>query len=617
MESKFRNEKSWNGLSLDVLKSGLQKYIRRGKKNKAIWCGIELYMFICDGNGQRIITNFIHRLMVIYLEDIGIADIENWKKVDSMIDILLLKAKDKNMMTLKSKTIIELISYMSLTKHSRSPSHFNSLYIIDDKKVLNKIKKYLHHFPTINSLINKKINDSRETIILIDEFKKSINDNNMWSIYYARKIHAECTPAVASKNIFGILEKSGKIKDEYIKLGKKWFKELKSIKECFLTYAIPILSINLNKKEKEDASSCNIIIKEVDNWKDYYFKNIRNILITIDDYVIDMHTKKGRIENKNGSDFIMEGAVVNNEFILNSEFKDFYEFLKLFKENIIDDKYTSEKIEIKPIKIIEKPIINTTTKESERFKFIVRAQLVTSASKMDTYYAYDIYDNNNIVFVKGPYIDKKTANVAITSLNIKKLLNIAYLDIKLVELIPDLLNTPLGLRNKLDKKKTYPFLIFENLCDELLITTHSSKLWPETEIVDWDNMTTCNTFKVMDIKTKDINKNIKYIKQYIVLILYRYIIGCGDLADRNFLYSKKYDTIYSVDEDKIEDDFNMFNLKKNKSKFVYDFIINNKKYFDDILNNWRILLSTDKDKNNYKYMLNKLNNINYELLFVQ
>lgn len=36
---------SHNGVSIDVLKSGVQKYIRRGIFEKAIWCALELDMF--------------------------------------------------------------------------------------------------------------------------------------------------------------------------------------------------------------------------------------------------------------------------------------------------------------------------------------------------------------------------------------------------------------------------------------------------------------------------------------------------------------------------------------------------------------------------------------------
>lgn len=46
----FGGSLSWNGVKLDVLKSGMQKYLRRREKEKMIWCMIELDLFSECGN---------------------------------------------------------------------------------------------------------------------------------------------------------------------------------------------------------------------------------------------------------------------------------------------------------------------------------------------------------------------------------------------------------------------------------------------------------------------------------------------------------------------------------------------------------------------------------------
>jgi hypothetical protein len=71
MTAKFRNEISWNGYKADVLKSGVQKYVRRGLLDKALYCGGELDLFKYVDGGERVRSNFLHRLMIIFLEDIG------------------------------------------------------------------------------------------------------------------------------------------------------------------------------------------------------------------------------------------------------------------------------------------------------------------------------------------------------------------------------------------------------------------------------------------------------------------------------------------------------------------------------------------------------------------
>jgi len=89
MITKFRSERSFHGHSLDVLKSALQKYIRRGEEDKAMYVAAELDMFADEGKpGERIRTNFIHRLQIIFLEDVGGGNLELWGKMCEWITIL-------------------------------------------------------------------------------------------------------------------------------------------------------------------------------------------------------------------------------------------------------------------------------------------------------------------------------------------------------------------------------------------------------------------------------------------------------------------------------------------------------------------------------------------------
>jgi hypothetical protein len=64
---------SLNGYSPDVLKSGVQKYGRRGELEKCEWCAVELDLF-SECGGEPIRTNNINRLIVNSCEDVGIAN---------------------------------------------------------------------------------------------------------------------------------------------------------------------------------------------------------------------------------------------------------------------------------------------------------------------------------------------------------------------------------------------------------------------------------------------------------------------------------------------------------------------------------------------------------------
>jgi hypothetical protein len=253
-------------------------------------------------------------------------------------------------------------------------------------------------------------------------------------------------------------------------------------------------------------------------------------------------------------------------------------------------------------------------RESQRFEFIVRAQLVTSAHKMDTYYAKDRLQHNKVVFVKGPYTSPDVAQVAIISMNLKRLLGLNYVAIELAMLEPDLLKSALSLRNKFtDLSIKRAFLIFDNLCDEKLVTiVRTSKLWPSTQVVDWDQMKSCHVFNILESSNYDLNR------QYIEAIIYRWIVGAGDLADRNFMETPN--KVTSVDEDVLGKPVNIAtNLKIKRCQKIDNFIKNDFQYFDDLIARWKVIIATPeflKACQPYQnFIHNNINNIDLATLF--
>ena len=67
--------KTFSGFTLSVMKSGIQKYIRRGMERKALLCGIEIYR-LREVDGMPGVHNGYHRLAVIANEDIGPARLD-------------------------------------------------------------------------------------------------------------------------------------------------------------------------------------------------------------------------------------------------------------------------------------------------------------------------------------------------------------------------------------------------------------------------------------------------------------------------------------------------------------------------------------------------------------
>jgi len=90
---------------------------------------------------------------------------------------------------------------------------------------------------------------------------------------------------------------------------------------------------------------------------------------------------------------------------------------------------------------------------------------------------------------------------------------------------------------------------------------HSSKLWPETEVVDWDKIPFHFDYKARPLTEQE------YV-DYIHAILFRYLLGISDYADRNFVM--KDGRVISIDEDVENKPINVYEiLKKNKAHILY------------------------------------------------
>lgn len=90
MSVEYPNEITYDGHRVDLVKSGLQKYIRRSMHDKALYCVKQLDLFadLPDYKGEKIRTNMIHRLMIIFLEDIGVGGLHLWPELDKSVTVL-------------------------------------------------------------------------------------------------------------------------------------------------------------------------------------------------------------------------------------------------------------------------------------------------------------------------------------------------------------------------------------------------------------------------------------------------------------------------------------------------------------------------------------------------
>lgn len=471
IKTKFRTE-NIDSISLNIYKSAIQKYIRRSESDKAKVCINNLSLFFQefednekDVSLKRITTNILHRIMVIFLEDVGIEGLKWWKEIDKC---LLTYYKSVGGL----ENAVKIMSDKNIPK-SRLCSHLIAFYNDKDRDSY----KYIH------------------TPVIVKFFE--------------------------SKDPFELLKTEFKFtdEDELFQLSKKWYKELKNLKESYLCWAI-LLAYSLFYKQPINFISNNYTLKP----------SFKNTLIKIDisffdDYVFDKHTK----DSKDASEKYF--ALVSSKVIPESFYVD-----PLLKTIYIHSKtpYHFER-------------------DFGTFKF--RMQLTTSKFKTDVYL---IELNNKLYVLKGPFLDVKKVSSYIDLQSRKKKYDIDITKNRLIYLIPDRFDTvPLGIRNYITKNIYYPFLLSKCVIQdisEFKLKTHSSKLWPPTVVVD-------SPLHLKDLE-KDLNTHSLKVK-FLNIIGFRCKHNLSDIALRNILLYKN--KLYSIDEESVNDNFSLSNELKKKN----------------------------------------------------
>lgn len=614
LSGKYRNEISWNGYPSDIMKSGLQKYIRRGNLEKALYCGGELDLFKeASERGETIRTNFLHRLMIIFMEDVENMSLFN--KIDKLANYIF-NERDKSSRNKEKEEewLYDIIYLLTISDKARVCSHIRAVFNAKYKKIHFK-------YPTIKKLWDEieenelKIEKTKSKLENdCNLFKKYINEKDIEKrilcVYYAFQIDAsedklKVKYFKSNKPVWFIfnqlLIKSSELKKDKEKIEKFviWYKNhIGKMKEGFLCWLFPLLYIIGIIKEGKDI---NLLNNEDKNWD----KNRNGHVIEIDEFVTDRHTKSGR--GKGLTEFAIKGAFVENEAsFVNLLWKRFYEDGKRYEDGIdiigeFDDNKDEEedkqdnknKEEFDDNKDEEDKQDNKEEEkvplETDEYRFIVLTQITTSGMKQDVYFAESVTDNK-LVVVKGPYSSKKQIDVFLKNMEWKRKNNIPFIPFKIMKMIPNrwLDGIPLGFRNTIDRTKPAWFIIFDSVIEKNKIKTkmHSSKLWPETEVVDWSRI-----LLHFDYKTGLISY--RQLVDYVRAILFRFIRGISDFADRNFLIVNN--RVISIDEDIEERNPNVYKeLRKNKAEYLYRWLKNNYEKLD--IQNWKGETEYEKEK---------------------
>jgi len=722
--TKYRVERSASNNPPDELKSGLQKYCRRGETEKAMRCATELYCFRLVG-GKSTYTNLIHRLTIIYLEDVGPSNYELWP----MLDVLLAELREEDTNTgieadNRARKALGMFVYsLSSSKHSRVLSHLGSVFAAgcfsfnaelasvqglenvcvlagasykhEDvmefaKKRQTFEKKYVKEYPRFQAnrtLPSGKVDEGDSTavreavknmLLLLD---KAEDGCFYWAfrILMNEKVGKHFGGSKPGLLIIDVLSwyaiesrlcmypgVRDRLEDfeELVGIAVKWYKELSHLKEAKLCVSMLLMWLLLAMKPSTTATTTLLDEEEelliIDDTEQAAFMSVGTPLV-LDDYAIDMHTRRGKSMGKNRIVFAEEGAFVSNEDerVTNPLYKQFYNVLKRIQDTPTTTHTTATKtttakkrtpnvstnqptnIPTNPLRPppLQQPTTPTHTQptthplESKTFHFDVRAQATCSDSRPDTYFAQDmrkigVTNATNIVrrvFVKGPYKTSAEALIPIQLNQVKALFNqcIPSLDVNTLELvyiIPDQFpDVPLGIRRHVDRTKPHWFLVSPNLVPPFLpeynrrenaqtepvtVSTtgmptkeHTTKCWGTITVVDWDAIL---MIPFAPYVPSILTFNYIRMRKYTITLLWRVVMGIPDPADRNFLTDEQNDRMYSLDEEGINHETNYYNaLKKKKCEHILGYVRHDYQFVSDILSKWlECVLSKEEEIKN-------------------
>ena len=145
--------------------------------------------------------------------------------------------------------------------------------------------------------------------------------------------------------------------------------------------------------------------------------------------------------------------------------------------------------------------------------------------------------------VKGPLVSAEAGQNALEVAAWKAAMGLPFVPVGCVEMIPDRWpeGVALGLRNTIARDRPATFLVSRSLLREVDLKrrVHSSATWPPTEVFDDTHVHLHLQFeRLTPVEMED----------YVKALLFRWVFGINDLADRNFLRSGK-GRIISVDEE--------------------------------------------------------------------
>ena len=316
---------SHHGYKLDMLKSGMQKYLRRREFEKMTWCIMEIFKFELWAEDEKekkmckgIISNLLNRIIVMMDEELLFCEVQNYLILRKFIEMFESDRKNGGkFLVLICRT---LVNSRLLRRASDIRAYWDyrirfgtekDTVELSDEEYFNKFVECFERkddecfkwmFKIFNG--NKKGNVMR--------FRRKDNIYMIWEYLFSRK-NVKCLNGYKE-----LLE---------YKL-REFYKLNRGERFMFLVNSIDLVMKCDGKENVFVNIHVSQIRKELDKYEKDFVEmyNYSMLYWNIDDYAIDMHTSEGRKRGKNRKDFALEGSIVVNEDteFLVKEWREFY-----------------------------------------------------------------------------------------------------------------------------------------------------------------------------------------------------------------------------------------------------------------------------------------------------
>ena len=264
MSTKYRSETTYDGYHLSVIKSGLQKYIRRGTVDKALKCVAELDRFADMERGEGIRTNMMHRLQIIFLEDIGHGNPRLLPYMRQWIKELNEERKSSTRNRAREREVLELIvRNLCDRKKTRTCSHMNSICQLNHDNINAAIEAIPDLAPIRETYEKVMALEPNQCLDALDEALTEPVDA-MVAILYMNRYMRDAMKTHQWKDMKQLEQRlAAKIGEQHIQGIWEWKPDLLKLREGVMIYtcihSAPTCSVEMEHNTR--GRNCNWIWK--------------------------------------------------------------------------------------------------------------------------------------------------------------------------------------------------------------------------------------------------------------------------------------------------------------------------------------------------------------------